>query len=193
MKLFTLDVRGIWQRFTDNWKKRNWVTNIFLYGVQVAAVFYGLLMVLELVDTVCDFCSPLPIGNYEDLTVGGLLFNMLSKGWLPGLAVCIAVFFCNRRVIKWKADGILWMFLLFFGISISTLAVEDEMFLYFSVFSIGPLLLYFLSLLLPQKIGETNTTTFKQCRKPSNRLVSLSFVAMMLWVVLLGCVVVSFL
>lgn len=185
MKLLKFDIRGNWQRFTANWKRRNWVTDIFLYGVQVTAVLYSLVMVLELVDMVCDFRSPTPYGIYEEMTVEDLFFRMLSKGWLVGLAVCIAVFFCNRRVIKWKADGILWMFILFFGISMSTLAVEEEMFLYFSVFSIGPLALYFLSLLLPQNIGETNTTTFQQCSKPANWLITLSFILMLLWSIFL--------
>lgn len=51
-----------------------------------------------------------------------------------------------------------------FGISVSALAVEDEMFLYFSA-----------------QVGETNKTTFHQCRKPSNWLITLSFIVMLLW------------
>ncbi len=189
MKLFKFDIRGSWQRFTANWKKRNPITDILLYGVQVATVLVALVMVLELVDMVCDFRSPTPYGHYKEMTVGGLLFRMLGKGWLIGLAICIAVFLCNRRVIKWKADGILWMFILFFVISMSTLAVEEEMFLYFSVFSTGSLALYFLSLLLPKNIGETNTTTFQQCCKPANRLITLSFILMLLWSVFLCCII----
>ncbi len=185
MNLYKFDKQGICQRFIANWKKRNRVTDILLYGVQVAAVLYSLVMVLELVDMVCDFRSPTPYGIYKEMTVGGLLFRMLNKGWLVGLAVCITVFFCNQRLIKWKADGILWMFILFFGISMSTLAVEEEMSLYFSVFSIGPLALYFLSLLLPKNIGETNTTTFQQCCKPANWLITLSFILMLLWSIFL--------
>lgn len=185
MNLRECDNHGIWRRFTANWIKRNRVTDIILYGIQAAAVLLALAMVAKIVDMVRDFCSPHPYGLYEGMTLGELIFRMVSKGWLVGLAICIIVFFCNRRVIRWKADGVLWMFILSFVISLSTLAVEDEMFLCFSFSSIGTLALYFLSLLLPKRIGETNTTTFQQCRKPSNRLVTLSFIATLLWSIML--------
>lgn len=154
-------------------------------GIQIAAVLYSLMMVAEMIDMICDFRDPYPLSCYEDLTISGLIFRMLSKGWLVGLGVCIIVFFCNRRVIKWKLDGILWMFLLFFGVSIATLAVENEMFLYFSVFSLGSLAIYYLSLFLPKRVGETNTTTFQQCRKPSNWLITLSFIVLLMWLFML--------
>lgn len=174
-----------WQRFTVNWGKRNWVTDVFLYGIQVVTILYSLVMVAEIIDMICDFRDPYPLSCYEGMTIGGLIFRMLSKGWLVGLGVCIVVFFCNRRVIKWNLGGILWMFILFFGVSIATMAVENEMFLYFSVFSLGSLAIYFLSLFLPKRVGETNTTTFQQCRKPSNWLITLSFIVMMSWSILL--------
>lgn len=185
MNLCKFDIKGRWQGFTASWRKRNWVTDAFLYGIQVAAVLYSLAMVAEIIGMICDFRDPYPLGCYEGMTIGGLIFMMLSKGWLVGLAVCIIVFFCNRRVIKWNLDGILWMFILFFGISIATMVVENEMFRYFSVFSLGSLAIYVLSLFLPKKVGETNTTTFQQCRKPSNWLITLSFIVMMLWSILL--------
>lgn len=185
MSLFKFDIKGRWQGFTANWRKRNWVTDVFLYGIQIAAILYSLVMVAEIIDMICDFRSPYPYGLYEEMTIGGLIFRMLSKGWLVGLGVCVIVFFSNRRVLKWKLDGILWMFILFFGISITTSAVENEMFLYFSVFSLGPLAIYFLSLFLPKRIRETDTTTFQQCRKPSNWLITLSFIVMMSWSILL--------
>lgn len=181
MNLYKFDIKSRWQRFTSNCRKRNWVTDVFLYGIQVAAFLYSLVMVAEIIDMICDFRDPHPYGLYEGMSIGELIFRMLSKGWLVGLAVCIIVFFCNRRVIKWKLDGTLWMFILFFGISIATLAVEDEMFLYFSVFSVGPTALYFLSLFLPKRVGESNITTFQQCRKPSNWLITLSFIVLVLW------------
>lgn len=174
-----------WQIFTVNWLKRNWVTDVFLYGIQIAAVLYSLVMVAEMIDMICDFRDPYPLSCYEDLTIGGLVFRMLSKGWLVGLAVCIIVFFCNRRVIQWKLDGVLWMFTLFFGVSIATLAVENEMFLYFSVFSLGALAIYFLSLFLPKRVGDTNTTTFQQSHKPSNWLITLSFIVLLMWLFML--------
>lgn len=174
-----------WQIFTVNWLKRNWVTDVFLYGIQIAAVLYSLVMVAEMIDMICDFRDPNPLSCYEDLTIGGLVFRMLSKGWLVGLAVCIIVFFCNRRVIQWKLDGVLWMFTLFFGVSIATLAVENEMFLYFSVFSWGALAIYFLSLFLPKRVGDTNTTTFQQSHKPSNWLITLSFIVLLMWLFML--------
>lgn len=174
-----------WQGFTANCRKRNWVTDVFLYGIQIAAVLYSLAMVAEIIEMICDFRDPYPLSCYEGMTIGGMIFRMLSKGWLVGLAVCIIVFFCNRRVIKWKLDGILWIFILFFGVSIATLAVENEMFLYFSVFSLGSLAIYFLTLFLPKRVGETNTTTFQQCRKPTNLLITLSFIAMLFWSILL--------
>lgn len=174
-----------WQGFTANWRKRNWVTDVVLYGIQIAAVLYSLVMVAEITDMIYDFRDPNPYGLYEEMTIGTLIFRMLSKGWLVGFVVCIAVFLCNLRVIKWKLDGILWMFILFFGVSIATLAVENEMFLYFSVFSLGSLAIYFLSLFLPKRVGDTNMTTFQQCRKPSNWLITLSFIVMMLWSILL--------
>lgn len=185
INLCKFNVKDCWQGFTANWRKRNWVTDVFLYGIQVAAVLYSLVMIAEMIDMICDFRDPYPLSCYEDLTIGGLIFRMLSKGWLVGLGVCIIVIFCNWRVIKWKLDGILWMFLLFFGVSIATMAVENEMFLYFSVFSLGPLAIYFLSLLLPKRIGDTNMTTCQQCRKPSNWLITLSFIVMLLWCILL--------
>lgn len=184
MNLFKSVKHGIWQRFTANWTKRNWMTNIFLYGIQVAAVLFSLVMVAEIIEMVFEFREPYPSSRYEGMTIGGLIFRMLSKGWLAGLAACVLVFFCNRRVLKWEADGILWLFILFFGISIATSAVENEMFLYFSVFSLGSLAIYFLSLLLPKRIGEANKTTFQQCRKPSNWLITLSFIVMLLWSIL---------
>ena len=174
-----------WQGFTDNCRKRNWVTDVFLYGIQIAAVLYSLAMVAEIIEMICDFRDPYPLSCYEGMTIGGLIIRMLSKGWLVGFAVCIIVYFCNRRVIKWKLDGILWIFILFFGVSIATLAVENEMFLYFSVFSLGSLAIYFLSLFLPKRVGETNTTTFQQCRKPTNRLITLSFIVMLMWIFML--------
>lgn len=181
-----------WQIFTANWLKRNWVTDVFLYGIQVAAVLYSLVMVVEIIDMICDFPDPHPYGLYEEMTIGALIFRMLSKGWLVGFVVCIAVFLCNLRVIRWKLDGILWMFILFFGVSIATLAVDNEMFLYFSVFSLGSLAIYFLSLFLPKRVGDTNMTTFQQCRKPSNWLITLSFIVMLLWCILLCDAISSF-
>lgn len=178
MNLCKFDIKGRWQGFTANWRKRNWVTDVFLYGIQIAAVLYSLVMVAEIINMICCFRDSYPFGLYKGMTIGGLIFSMLSKGWLVGLAVCIVIFFCNRRVIKWKLDGMLWMFILFFCISILTYAVEQEMFFYFSIFSIG---LYFLSLFLPKRVGETNITTFKQCHKPSNQLITLSFIVMTLW------------
>ena len=185
MSLFKFDIKGRWQGFTANWRKRNWVTDVFLYGIQIAAILYSLVMVAEIIDMICDFRSPYPYGLYEEMTIGGLIFRMLSKGWLVGLGVCVIVFFSNRRVLKWKLDGILWMFILFFGISITTSAVENEMFLYFSVFSLGPLAIYFLSLFLPKRIREANKTTFQQGRKPSNWLITLSFIILIMWILLL--------
>lgn len=179
------DKPSCWQGLTANWRKRNWVTDVFLYGIQVAAVLYSLVMIGEIIDMIYDFRDPYPLSCYEGMTIGGLIIRMLSKGWLVGFAVCIIVFFCNRRVIKWKLDGILWIFILFFGVSIATLAVENEMFLYFSVFSLGSLAIYFLSLLLPKRFGEKNTTTFQQCHKPSNRLITLSFIVLLMWIFML--------
>ena len=185
MNLCKFDIKDRWQGFTVNWGKRNWVTDIFLYGIQIATVLYSLVMIAEIIDMIYDFRDPYPLSCYEGMTIGGLLFRMLSKGWLVGLGVCIVVFFCNRRVIKWNLDGILWMFILFFGVSIATMAVENELFLYFSVFSLGSLAIYFLSLFLPKRVGNTTMTPFQQCRKPSNWLITLSFIVMMLWNTLL--------
>lgn len=186
MDLSKTEKQGFWQRFTANFAKRNWVTDVFLYGIQVASVFYALLMLAELIDIVYDFRSPEPYGLYEEMTIGGLIFRMFSKGWLLGLVVCIIVFICNLRVIKWKLDGILWMFILFFVISIFTSEVEEEMFQCFSVFSLGSLAIYFLSLFLPKRVGDTNMTTYQQCRKPSNRLITLSFLILLMWSIPLG-------
>lgn len=185
MNLSQFKIKGIRQKFTANWRKRNWVTDVFFYGIQIAAVLYSLVMIAEIIDMIYDFRDPNPLICYEGMTVGGLIFRMLSKGWLVGLGACIVIFFSNRRVIKWKLDGILWMFILFFSVSIATMAVENEMFLYFSVFSLGSLATYFLSLFLPKRIGETNTTTFQQCRKPSTWLITLSFIILIMWIVLL--------
>lgn len=185
MNLCKFDIKDRLQGFTVKWEKRNWVTDVFLYGIQVAAVLYSLVMVAEIIDMIYDFRDPNPLICYEGMTVGGLIFRMLSKGWLVGLGVCIVVFFCNWRVIKWKLDGTLWMFILFFGVSIATLTVENEMFLYFSVFSFGSLAIYFLSLFLPKRVGETNITTIQQCRKPSNWLITLSFIVMLMWCIML--------
>lgn len=185
MSLLKFDIKSRWQRFTSNCRKRNWVTDVFLYGSQVAAVLYSLVMVAEIIDMIYDFRDPNPLICYEGMTVGGLIFRMLSKGWLVGLGVCIVVFFCNRRVIKWKLDGTLWMFILFFGVSIATLTVENEMFLYFSVFSLGSLAIYFLSLFLPKRVGETNITTIQQCRKPLNWLITLAFIVLLMWLFML--------
>ena len=185
MNLRQFEIKGIWHRFTANWRKRNWVTDVFLYGIQIAAILYSLVMVAEIIDMICDFRSPYPYGLYEKMTISGLIFRMLSKGWLVGLGVCIIVFFSNRRVLKWKLDGILWMFILFFGVSIATMAVENEMFLCFSVFSLGSLAIYFLSLFLPKRVGEKDITTFQQCRKPLNWLITWSFIVMLLWSILL--------
>lgn len=182
MNVCKFDVKGRRQRFVANWRKRNWVTDVFLYGIQVAAILYSLVMVAEIIDMICDFQSPELYGLYEEMTIGGL---MLSKGWLVGLVVCVVIFFCNLRVVRWELDGILWMFILFFGISIATSVVENEMFVYFSVFSMGSMAIYFLSLFLPKRVGETNTTTIQQCHKPSNWLITLSFIVMLLWSILL--------
>lgn len=185
MNVCKFDVKGRWQRFVANWRKRNWVTDVFIYGIQVAAILYSLVMVAEIIDMICDFREPYPLSCYEGLTISGLIFRMLSKGWLVGLILCVAIFFCNLRVVRWKLDGILWMFILFFGISIATSVVENEMFVYFSVFSMGSMAIYFLSLFLPKRVGETNTTTIQQCYKPSNWLITLSFIVMLLWSILL--------
>lgn len=181
MNLLKFDKHEIRHQFVANWTKRNWVTNIILYGIQVAAVVCALVMAEKIIGMVCDCCSTESYLPYEDMTVGGLFSEMLSKGWLPGLVACLVVYFCNRRVIQWNADGVLWLFILFFVISISTLAVEGEMFLYFSASFIGSLAIYFLSLFLPKKVGDTNKTTFQQCRKASNWLITSSFIVMLLW------------
>ena len=181
-----------WQRFTANVAKRNPVTAIILYGIQAAAVICSLAMILEMIDMICDFREPHPLACYEGMTIGGLILRMLSKGWLAGMAMCIVVFFCNRRVIKWNADGILWMFNLLFVISMFTLAVEDEMFIYFSVSSISALAMYVLSLLLPKRVGGINTTTFQQCLKPANRLITLSFLIFLLWCITLSYSITHF-
>lgn len=190
--MWQFEIKGIWQRFTANWGKRNWVTDVFLYGAQVAAVLFLLETLAGILGVIHDFCNPHSLMRYQVTTIDGLIFRMHSKGLLVGLALCIVVFFCNRRVIRWKIDGILWMFIVFFVISIFTLAVENEMFLYFSVFSMGSLAIYFLSLFLPKKIGETNTTTFQQCSKPTNWLITLSFIVMLLWSILLCDVICHF-
>lgn len=178
------DKPGILKRFSADRAKRNPVTNVILYGISVAAVLYALAMVIELTGVVCDYSNPCPCGFYDGMTLGGLFYRMLSKGWLVGLVVCLVVFSCNQRVIRWNADGVFWMFILCFGISMSTLAVENEMFLCYTVFTIGSQALYALSLFLPKRIGENNTTTFQQCRKPANWLITLSFIVMVLWSIL---------
>ncbi len=48
MDLCKSDKQGIWERFVSDWTRRNWLTDIFLYGFQVAAVLYSLVMVLEI-------------------------------------------------------------------------------------------------------------------------------------------------
>lgn len=176
---------GIWQRFMANWRKRNWLTDILLYGIQAAAVLYVFVMLTEITNMVCDFRTPNLHVMYKGMTIGDLFYRMFYKGWMLGLITCIIVFLCNRRVLRWNADGILWMFNILFVVSVTTLAVEHEMFLYFSIFSIISLAFYSLSLFLAKRIGETNTSTFQQCRKPSMRLITLSFIVLLLWSVLL--------
>ncbi len=56
---------GIYQRFTSNWRKRNLVTDIILYGIQVATILYALVMVVELIDMINDFRDPHPLSHYE--------------------------------------------------------------------------------------------------------------------------------
>lgn len=185
MNLCKFDINGRWQGFTANWRRRNWVTDGFLDGIQVTAVLYSLVMVAEMIDMICDIQEPYPLSCYEGTRIGGLLFRMLSKGWSVGLAVCIVVFFCNLRVIQWKLDGILWMSILFFGISIATSTVENEMFRCFSILSLGYLAIYFLSLFLPKRAGDTHLTTVQQCRKPANWLITLSFIVLLMWILLL--------
>lgn len=189
MKQCKISIKGNWQRFTANWRKRNWLTDIILYGIQVAAILSAFVMVVEVIDIVRDFCSPHPFRSYEEMTLKGLLLKILGKGWLVGFMACAVVFVCNWRIIRWRADGILWMFILCFGISISALTVEEDMFLYFSASSLGSLVFYFLSLFLPKRIGEANATTFQQCRKPSNWLVTVSFIVLLLWCIMLFYVI----
>lgn len=185
MNLCKFDINGRWQGFTANWRRRNWVTDGFLDGIQVTAVLYSLVMVAEMIDMICDIQEPYPLSYYEGMTIGRLLFRMLSKGWLVGLVVCIVVFCCNLIVIQWKLDGTLWMFILFFGISIATSTVENEMFLCFSILSLGSLAIFFLSLFLPTRAGDTHLTTFQQCRKPAYWLITLSFIVLLMWILLL--------
>lgn len=142
MKLFQLDRKGRWQGFAVNCRKRNWVTDVFLYGIQIAAVLYSLVMVAEMIDMICDFREPYPLSCYEDLTIRGLIFRMLSKGWLVGLGIYIVVIFCNLSI-------------------------------------------YYLSLFLPKRVVETNITTIQQCQKPSNWLITLSFIVMLMWCIML--------
>lgn len=176
-----LDKWGWWQRFSASCAKRNVVTTIFIFGIQIAALLYSLVMLAEIINIVIPFYSQYPYELNKDMTLEYLIFRMLSKGWLIGLVVCIVTFFCNQRIIKWKIDGLLWMFIFNFGISLLTLVVEKEMFLYFSFFSIGAQVLYFLSLLLPKRINESNITTFQQCTKPTNWIITISFIILISW------------
>lgn len=68
MKQCKISIKGNWQRFTANWRKRNWLTDIILYGIQVAAILSAFVMVVEVIDIVRDFCSPHPFRSYEEMT-----------------------------------------------------------------------------------------------------------------------------
>ena len=60
MNLCKFDIKDRWQGFTVNWGKRNWVTDIFLYGIQIATVLYSLVMIAEIIDMIYDFRDPYP-------------------------------------------------------------------------------------------------------------------------------------
>ena len=61
MNLCKFDIKDRWQGFTVNWGKRNWVTDIFLYGIQIATVLYSLVMIAEIIDMIYDFRDPYPL------------------------------------------------------------------------------------------------------------------------------------
>lgn len=83
MNLCKFDIKDRWQGFTVKWEKRNWVTDVFLYGIQITAVLYSLVMIAEIIDMSYDFRDPYPLSCYEGMTIGGLIFRMLVKaGWL---------------------------------------------------------------------------------------------------------------
>lgn len=75
MNLCKFDIKGSWQGFIANCRKRNWVTDIFLYSIQVAAVLYSLVMIAEIIDMICDFRDPYPLICYEGMTIGGNVVN----------------------------------------------------------------------------------------------------------------------
>ena len=155
--------------------QRNGVANAVLAGVEVAAVFYGLWL-----------CVELAIQCYHDVIVRDRWLAMgfadfmgyhYEKGFLPGLLVCIAVAACNARVMRWKQDGVYAVFVVLFAISCSTLFCSMGLFLYFSAFSAAAYFVYVLALCLP----KGGAKTFLKCKQAKRARVVVACLSFVVW------------
>lgn len=114
-----IGINSRWSCFKENWKRRNWVTNVILYGVQIASALYGLLLLMDiLLRTWRNFfwetySMRMPLGEF--------LWHEFYKGWIPGLLICVLALICNNRIIRWKADGLLWLFIFLFVVCFGTI------------------------------------------------------------------------
>lgn len=170
------------RRLKADWKRRNWVTDVILYGVQIASVLYGLFLLTGiLLNTWCNFFY-FPETSTLRKPLMEFLWHEFYKGFIPGLLICVLALICNNRIIRWKADGLLWLFIFLFVVCFGTIFSEAEEFLCFSGFSLLSFLFYAASLWLPKNVDGSNTNTFRQCAKPSNWLVTSSYIVVFLWI-----------
>ena len=137
--------------------QRNGVANAVLTGVEVAAVFYGLCLCVEL--AVQCYHDVIVRDRWLAMSFADFIGYHYEKGFLPGGLVCIAVAECNARVMRWKQDGVYAAFVALFAISCSTLFCSMGLFLYFSAFSVAAYFVYVLVL------SENHS-----CLKKTNRL-----------------------
>ena len=159
--------------------QRNGVANAVLAGVEVAAVFYGLWLCVELA-TQC-YHDVILRDRWLAMGFADFIGYHYEKGFLPGLLVCIAVAACNARVMRWKQDGVYAVFVALFVISCSTMFCSMGLFLYFSAFFAAAYFVYVFALCLPK--GGANT--FLKCKRAKRTWVvaaCLSF-AVWLWLV----------
>ena len=155
--------------------QRNGVANAVLAGVEVAAVFYGLWLCVELA-TQC-YHDVILRDRWLAMGFADFIGYHYGKGFLPGLLVCIAVAACNARVMRWKQDGVYAAFVVLFAISCSTLFCSMGLFLYFSAFSAAAYFVYVLALCLP----KGDTSTFLKCKRANRTWVVVACLSFVVW------------
>lgn len=141
-------MKKIWSTIKSDSKKRNPLTNLVLYAIQIIS----LVAIIALLPHV--FWS---IGLLDDPDRN--IWNAYGKGAIPAFLALISVFIGNTQILKWKKKGLSVMFISLFVICLPLVLNEYIEFVIFLGCIYGCLLIYWLSLLLKRN----GISTWNQC------------------------------